>query len=138
MESEIRKYPKVIVGVFIFNEKGELFLMKTVQWKNKYTVPGGKVGIGEKLAEAAKREIKEETNLDIYDVKFLNIFDALDIADYTLDEEHLIFIDYSAKVKDIKNIKFTLSNFKSFDFFNRVLKVLTRVLFSFSTLVREK
>ena len=104
--AENRKYPKAVVGALIFNEKNELFLMKTVQWKNKYNMPGGKVEMGESLIEAVKREVKEETNLDINDIKFHNIIDGLDIGNkYTLNENHFIFIDFVARVSDYKKVK---------------------------------
>ncbi len=37
----------------------------------KYVIPGGHVELCEKIEDALKREIKEETGLDIYDIKFI-------------------------------------------------------------------
>ncbi|PIR13610.1 nucleotide exchange factor GrpE [Candidatus Falkowbacteria bacterium CG11_big_fil_rev_8_21_14_0_20_39_10] len=106
MSNNIQKYPKATVGAFIFNEKDELFLMKTVQWQDKYACPGGKVELGETLEEAIKREVKEETNIDIKEVEFIGINDDYDVGDkYTKDDKHLIFIDYKAKLKGQPQIK---------------------------------
>ena len=65
-------FPEPTVGVFIFNQKGELLLIKSHKWPDKYVVPGGHVELGERLEEAAIREAKEETGLDIYDLEFVN------------------------------------------------------------------
>jgi len=104
--SEEKKYPRLIVGAFIFNDKDELFMMSSVQWKGWYTVPGGKVEINETMEDAVKREIKEETNLDLKDIKFITVSEGLGLYDnYTKPENHLVFINYLAKAVDEKNIK---------------------------------
>ena len=104
--SEEKKYPKVIVGAFIFNDKGELFLMKGTKWHGKYIVPGGKVEMNETIEESLKREVKEETNLDITDIKLIGLTDGLGLQEaYTKEDNHFIFVDNKAFAKDIKNIK---------------------------------
>ncbi|MFH1822965.1 MAG: nucleotide exchange factor GrpE [Patescibacteria group bacterium] len=104
--SEEKKYPKVIVGAFIFNDKDELFLTKGVKWHNKYVCPGGRVEVGEKIEETLRREIKEETNLDIEIIKFIGVADGFDVNDkYIKEDNHLIFLDYKVKAKNAKKIK---------------------------------
>lgn len=102
-----KKYPRAIVGAFIFNEKDELFLMKTVQFHNKYNVPGGSVELGETIEEACIRETKEETNMDIEDLEFMGVSDGLNLNNkiYKKPENHLIFINYKARVKGEPKIK---------------------------------
>ena len=65
-------FPEPTVGVFIFNKAGEILLLKSHKWPGKYVVPGGHVELGERIEEAAIREAKEETGLDIYDLRFIN------------------------------------------------------------------
>jgi molecular chaperone GrpE len=104
--SEEKKYPKVIVGAFIFNDKDELFLMKGTKWHGKYIVPGGKVEMNETLEESLKREVKEEINLDIEDIKLIGLTDGLGLQKaYTKEDNHFVFVDNKAFAKDIKNIK---------------------------------
>lgn len=55
--------------VVVKNEKGEvLFLEREKNWKG-ITFPGGHVENGESIIECAKREILEETGLEITDLK---------------------------------------------------------------------
>ena len=100
------KRPRVIVGAFIFNDKNELFLMKTVQWSNKYTVPGGGLEPGEELEEAVKREVKEETDMDIENLEFIGFTNAYDVNEkYKKAYNHLVFFDFIARVKGEPKIK---------------------------------
>jgi 8-oxo-dGTP diphosphatase len=60
-------YPKHIVSVsgFITNEKGEVLLIRTHERKDTWEMPGGQVENQETLEEAVRREIKEETGLNV-------------------------------------------------------------------------
>ncbi len=66
------KLPKVIVAGLV-EKDGRVLLVKEIL-ENKqpcWIVPGGHVEFGESMADAVKREMKEETNLDVDVVKFL-------------------------------------------------------------------
>ncbi|RLC39200.1 nucleotide exchange factor GrpE [Candidatus Falkowbacteria bacterium] len=109
-----KKYPKAIIGAFIFNEKNELLLLKQGNWKNKYTCPGGKVELGETLEEALIREVKEETNLDIDDIRMFEVVDGLNLGDkYRPGDDHFIFIDYIVKAKDPEKLKINRESVKA-------------------------
>lgn len=62
-------YIGVAVGVFIINDEGKVFLTKRSKRATNecetWEIPGGKVNFGETLQAAAKREAKEEYNIDI-------------------------------------------------------------------------
>jgi nucleoside triphosphatase len=66
-----QKYPEPTVGALIFNPEWEILLVKSHKWKEKYTIPGGHIDLVERTEDALKREIKEETDLDIYDIRFI-------------------------------------------------------------------
>ena len=97
------KYPEPTVGALILNDKGEILLAKSVKWKDKYTVPGGHIELGESIKEALKREIKEEVGLDITPVKFLILQEAVYPEEFH-KPKHFVFIDYLCKAEssDVK------------------------------------
>jgi len=99
-------YPKVVVGVFIFNDKNELFLAKAPKWHNKYVCPGGKVELNEKIKDAVKRETEEETGLTITDIETVQVVDGVGLEEaYKKKDNHLIFIDHVARVEGEQKVK---------------------------------
>ncbi len=92
----MKQYPEPIVGAFIINPDGNLFLMKSHKWSNKYVVPGGHIEIGEKIEDALEREVKEETGLDIYDPKFICLWEFISENEY-FKKSHMIFLNYLVK-----------------------------------------
>ena len=52
------------VRVVVINEKGEVLLLQGVISDGKWTLPGGGVARGERLAAAVRRELLEETGID--------------------------------------------------------------------------
>ncbi|ASN06962.1 NUDIX hydrolase [Virgibacillus necropolis] len=66
--------PKHIVSAaaIVLNEKGQLLLIKGP--RRGWEMPGGQVEEGETLNEAAIRETKEESGVDIEIIKFCGIY----------------------------------------------------------------
>ena len=89
--------PRLTVGVLILNNEGKIFLMKSPKWENRYLVPGGHVDFGETLEQAAKREVKEETNLDIYNIKFLMHLEFINPSDFHKKDLHFVGMQFTAK-----------------------------------------
>lgn len=94
-----QQFPEPTVGIFIFNQKGEVLLLRSHKWPGMYVVPGGHVELGERLEEAAIREAKEETGLDIYDLEFIN-FQQFIYDPAFWKRRHFIFFDFAAKTDD--------------------------------------
>lgn len=91
-----QQFPEPTVGIFIFNQQGKLLLLQSHKWPGAYVVPGGHVELGERLEEAAVRETKEETGLNIYDLEFIHFQEFIyDPAFWK--QRHFIFFDFSAK-----------------------------------------
>lgn len=81
--STIRKYighkPLLTVGAWLLvvNEKNEV-LMQLRSDFNSWDFPGGTMELGETIEEVARRELKEETNLELDDLKVLDVFSGKD------------------------------------------------------------
>jgi nucleoside triphosphatase len=91
-KKEESKYPEVCVGAVIVNRNGKILLARSNRWKNKYSIFGGHLEYGEKLEDGIKREIKEETGLDV------EIKDRFPFTESIFDPEyprksHMIFCD---------------------------------------------
>ncbi len=95
----MQEFPEPCVGALILNPQGKLLLLKSHKWSNMYVIPGGHIEVGEKAREALKREIKEETNLDIHDIAFLQFQDFIFDKVY-IKERHLILLNFVCKAKD--------------------------------------
>jgi nucleoside triphosphatase len=96
-----QKFPEPTVGVFIFNKAGEVLLVKSHKWPDAYVIPGGHVELGERLEEAAIREAKEETGLDIYDLKFINFQEFIHDPSFW-KHKHFIFFDYACRTDSLE------------------------------------
>jgi len=92
-------YPEPTVGAFIFNPKGELLLLQSHKWPGgRYVVPGGHVELGERLEQAVVRESKEETGLDVRDIKLIN-FQEFVYDPAFWQPRHFIFFDFACKTE---------------------------------------
>jgi mutator protein MutT len=92
----------VAINAIIKNENGKILVVKRnkneIAFPGKWTLPGGKAERGEKIIEVLKREVKEETNLDIEDYKEY-------IEDFTFirpDNHNVIGFSFLVKTKTNK------------------------------------
>ncbi len=91
-----QRYPEPTVGALIFNAEGKLFLMSSHKWRGKWVVPGGHIELGERMEDALRREVKEETNLEIRDIEFVCF------QEFVYDERfwkrcHFLFFDFACR-----------------------------------------
>ena len=94
-----KQYPEPTVGALIFNDKNQLLIVKTHKWKGKYTIPGGHVEMGEYLEDALKREIQEETGLNLIKANYL-CYQEFVFDDSFWEKRHFIFFDFVCRVED--------------------------------------
>jgi nucleoside triphosphatase len=94
----IQQYPEPTVGALIFNEREQLLLVKTHKWNGRYTIPGGHVELGESLTEALKREIREETGLELLQAEFL-CYQEFIFNESFWEKRHFLFFDFICRVK---------------------------------------
>lgn len=97
-----KQYPEVAVGALVLNPSGEAFLMRSPKWNEKYIIPGGHIEIGESTDASLIREVKEETNMDIYDIQFIGYQEVVFDPDF-YKRKHFIFLDYVCKTNTPAN-----------------------------------
>lgn len=96
MSKEKSIYPEPVTGGVIYNDKNEVLFIKNKKWGDTWNIPGGHIEIGETGEETLKREIKEETNLDIDNVEFFMYSDGINPEGF-FEPRHFIFLDFCAK-----------------------------------------
>ena len=99
MEKNFKSLPlRLGVGIVVLNRKNEVFVAKRIDNpKNLWQMPQGGVDKGEKFYEAAKRELKEETNIKT--IKFIKEIEGF--ISYLLPNE-LLGIIWKGKYKGQK------------------------------------
>lgn len=90
-------YPRVGIGVMIQNEKEEVLLglRQGSHGEGEWAFPGGHLEFGETVFETAKREVKEETDLDVEELEIISIADEMRYIES--DGKHYLNIGVLAK-----------------------------------------
>jgi ADP-ribose pyrophosphatase YjhB (NUDIX family) len=73
MTHKPQQTPKLAVNALVFNDQGEVLLAKRTD-NGLWCIPGGHVDLGETVAEAALRELFEETGLKAEVVRLVGIY----------------------------------------------------------------
>jgi phosphoglycolate phosphatase-like HAD superfamily hydrolase/ADP-ribose pyrophosphatase YjhB (NUDIX family) len=89
--------PVSTVGALIRNAADEVLMVRTQKWSGLWGIPGGKIKFGEPSVDALKREIKEETNLDITDISFALVQDCIHSKQFYRDA-HFVLLNYTCRV----------------------------------------
>jgi len=94
--------PKPVLGVaaVIWNDQREVLLIRRTKEprKGQWSLPGGKVEFGESLENAVRREVQEETGLEIALLGLAGIAETMLDASVGAADLHFVLIDYSARV----------------------------------------
>jgi ADP-ribose pyrophosphatase YjhB (NUDIX family) len=86
--------PRVAVAAVIFDAAGRVLLVQRGRppGEGLWTVPGGKLEAGERLADAVVREVREETGLDVTCGALVEVVERMG------DGWHYVILDYLATV----------------------------------------
>lgn len=63
-------YPLSTVGGLIVAPDGEILLVQSHKWPDCYSIPGGKIELGESCEHAIIREVQEETGLHVIEARY--------------------------------------------------------------------
>jgi 16S rRNA (cytidine1402-2'-O)-methyltransferase len=86
--------PVVTVGALIFNSCGEVLMIRTHKWSDLWGIPGGKIKSGETAERALRREIKEETALDVDQIQFVLVQDCVNSPEF-YRPAHFVLLNYT-------------------------------------------
>jgi len=100
----MQKIPKVSLDILVSKQNKFLFGQLSPRWsrsdKKMYGFPGREVNFGEKIADAVKRNIKEEIGCKLKNFKILGVSENFYLGN------HYIGIVISAKVQgEVKNMR---------------------------------
>lgn len=91
--------PVAAAGVVCFKETSVLLVRRgSPPRQNEWSIPGGRIEWGERAADAALRELKEETGCD---AELVGLIDVVDAVMRTRESPepwgHYVLIDYAAR-----------------------------------------
>ncbi len=97
-----RRYPNrplVGVGAIIFRRNRILMAQRGKDpLKGWWSLPGGALELGESLEDAVRREVLEETGLQVEPVKLFEVFERIMRDANGAPEYHYVLIDYVCRV----------------------------------------
>lgn len=99
---EKKEYPEAVVGALILNQDGLMLLAKSQKCREKYTVFGGHVELGESMEEAIIREVKEEVGVDVSVEKKIGFSESVFHSDFS-EKKHFIFLDFVCRFEGNKD-----------------------------------
>jgi phosphoglycolate phosphatase-like HAD superfamily hydrolase/8-oxo-dGTP pyrophosphatase MutT (NUDIX family) len=92
----ISSRPIATVGALIHDDAGRVLMLRTHKWSHRWGIPGGKIQRGEASIDALCREVREETALEIDDIRFVMVQDSIDSPEF-MRPEHFILLNYAAR-----------------------------------------
>ena len=99
MNREYPQFPLVGVGGVVVQEKRVLLVKRAKPpLKDRWSLPGGMLELGETVRDACAREILEETGLRVSVEQLLGVFDRVVRDGNAQIQYHYVLIDFSCSV----------------------------------------
>lgn len=95
MRREYPEAPIIGVGAIIIHEEKVLLIQRgTEPLRGEWSIPGGALELGETLQEGVRREVLEETELEIEPVRIIEIFDRIVRDEKGAVRFHYVLVDF--------------------------------------------
>jgi 8-oxo-dGTP diphosphatase len=96
--TEAREYPErpiLAVGGVVIHE-GRVLLIRRGQppMEGRWSIPGGIVELGETIADAVMRELKEETGIGVRVLDLIEIYEKVTHDEASAAQYHFVILDY--------------------------------------------
>lgn len=99
MKREYPEHPIVGVGGAFFDGDAVLLVRRGQEpAKGQWSLPGGAVELGETHIEALKREVREETTVEIWVGGLIGVFDRIFYDHEGAAKYHYVLIDYWGRI----------------------------------------
>jgi nucleoside triphosphatase len=93
-------YPLPAVAALIVAPDNRVLLVRTSKWSGYWGVPGGKIDYGEEMLTALKREMREETGLEIEAIEFAFVSQIINDSLF-YKAAHFISFEYIARSQSL-------------------------------------
>lgn len=98
MSRDYPEYPVIGVAAVVWRDNRCLLILRGKPPRlGEWSLPGGRQELGETVAEAARREVREETGLDVEVRDVVAVVDLIDRDDDTRIRYHYTLIDLLAE-----------------------------------------
>jgi len=102
MKREYPDHPIAAVAGVVFDDRDRLLLVRRGKdpGKGSWGIPGGAVELGEELKDAVRRELREETGIEVDPIDMITILDRVHRDDKGRVRFHYVLVEFLCRAGD--------------------------------------